>query len=529
MGGEDPYFGYSTSDNTLLLQSRQLARRMGEDIRYYPPPESGEYIEPTINWDDPKFSDADQERSNQLFANDSIEKIYQRVMAQNANAVREAADQWYRVSQVIQDISDRVLNAARGLKYGGDGSPGNSGGWTGKGADAFLARGPGATLKSLDDWRSAAITNWLGTLSLADTITSHQSRMSTLYAEYKQAMVTFGREWQERNIGTDVSIEDAGPHAQDKYVTALRTEQIMWSKRAQQIQYEMARSYWSIMSEDLNGGRATVYEGPTDAVQPNPDFLARYMRGRLPSIGGPPQIGGSPNVTTPTISTRNVPTPDPNLQRAVGRLVAEQTGTGQDRGQQTTPTPEITVPEVGTPTPTLPTAPVVPPVVPGVGNLPVRGAPNAPGVPGLPGTGQQPGTGSLPNSALTRGTNLLGDARGGVPGVLRGVPTVPGTPGEGLPPSPPQNPARGAPGTPQFGGRGPQRTIGAAPPGSQQSGPPGSSLPPGTPSAPRTGAPGPDGRNVAGPAAPAGGNRTSQFGNPPAAPSRPVLRAPRTT
>ncbi|MEH1013629.1 hypothetical protein V6U90_11015 [Micromonospora sp. CPCC 206060] len=530
MGGEEPYFGYTTADNTLLLQNRQLARRMGEDIRYYPAPENGEYIEPTINWEDPRFSDADQERSNQLFANDSIEKIYQRVMAQNANAVREVADQWYRVSQVIQDISDRVLNAARGLKYGGDGSPGNSGGWTGQGADAFLARGPGATLKSLDEWRSAAITNWLGSLSLASTITSHQSRMSSLYEQYKQAMVTFGNEWQERNLG-DVPVEDAGPTAQDKYVTALRTEQIAWSKRAQQIQYEMARSYWSIMSEDLAGGRATVYEGPTDAVQPNPEFLARYMRGRLPSIGNPSRVG-TPNVTTPTISTRNVPTPDANLQRTVSRLVAEPTVPGQDQGrQQTTPTPEITVPDVGMPTvPTpTPTLPVVPPVVPAVGNLPVRGVPTVPGVPGVPGTGQ-PGTGSLPGSALARGTNLLGDARaGGVPGVLRGVPAVPGAPGEGLPPSPPQNPARGAPGGPQTGGRGPQRTISAAPPGSRQSVPPGTSLPPGTPSTPRAGAPGPDARNTAGPAVPGGGTRTNQFGSPPAAPSSPVLRAPRTT
>jgi hypothetical protein len=196
MSTDDPYFGYTTAGNQQLLDQRRLAARMGEDIRHYQSPPSGsDFPDFTVDYDSERVKDMDYEQRTALAANDSIEKIYKRIMAQDAGPLYQLSDQWYRVFLVIEDIAGRVRKAANGLRYGGDGTKNTGKGWTGNGADAFLARGPGATLKSLDDWKSAATVNWVGTYSLAGTILTHQAKMAELWARYKQTMVTESRKW----------------------------------------------------------------------------------------------------------------------------------------------------------------------------------------------------------------------------------------------------------------------------------------------------------------------------------------------
>ncbi|GAB3161159.1 hypothetical protein GCM10027290_67970 [Micromonospora sonneratiae] len=507
MAGEGDYFGYTSAQNTELQESLRLARRMGEDISHYPPPDDGgQYIEPTVNWSKPNFRDDQTEQAAR--SNDTIEKINKRIMAQDSSAVLELSDQWYRVVQVIDDIRARVLLAANGLKHGGDGSPGNKKGWTGDAADAFLARGPGATIKSLDDWRSAAVTNWLGTSTLAWAIPGHKSKMSKLYSDYKAAMGRASTEWRDEYIDGK-SIDEANESQRDMYVTHLRQIEFWWSLEAQKIQYDMAKEYWSVMTEELNGGFATVYEGPPDAVQPNPDFITRAMMGEF---GMPPNVSGVPNVgnrPAPKVKT-------PDVRGLQDRAV--NTNALKEKIPDDVKKPDVTAPDVKTPAVDKPN--VIPPTV----------AP--PVLPPVPGNGQFTGTPPVvrPAPSLNNlGNNLLNNLPGqgqNSPSVLRPGASNLSAPGTGAPPSMPQSPMKGQP-PPNVKGRGPGPNITAPPDPSKASpGTPGAPPGRGTPAAP--GAPGRRGPGEGTPGIPRQPGQVNQFSNPTAPPSSPVLRAPRS-
>jgi hypothetical protein len=478
MTGDGPYFGYETARNEQLMNARRMAAKMGDDIRYYPQPQDGgELPDFTINWANAPESVKD---SAEAEANDTIEKIYKRIMAQDAGALYQLKDQWWTMYLVLDDIAGRVRKAAMGLKYGGDGTSTSGTGWTGKGADAFLARGPGATLKSLDDWKDAALKNYTGTAALAGVIVRHQERMKDLWDEYCRHMVQVSNEWlQMRTSYSSVSEIPPGTQTAKDYVTRMREEALTWHGRARTIQYEMAQEYWSVMNEELGGGRATVYEGPTNALRENPEFIARWQAGQF----------GIPNVTPPSIGTPNIGHPDiapPNIQAQV------------DIGQVTPPTvtpPTVTPPVVAPPdvappavAPPLAGLPVVPPVAPPVPNV---GQPSpAPAVrpPAAPNT-----------SDLSR---LLSNTKGsGVPSVLR--PGNAGLPEGGRTPGLPQPPGKGQPHPPAQIKR-PGQDAPATPPGKRGDGP--------------------TTKTPARPAAPG----QSQFGGPPSrTPASPVLRAPR--
>ncbi|MDG4831676.1 hypothetical protein O7627_20555 [Solwaraspora sp. WMMD1047] len=491
MPGEEEYFGYSTAQNQQLMDNRRLANRMGEDIRYYPAPPSGDYIEPTTNWDTEEGRVLSSDEEKQAFYQDSIEKIYKRIMGQDATVVRQLADRWYEVNQVLDDLRTRVYDAASKLK---DGSGGN-GGWTGQGADAFLARGPGATLLSIDAWEDAAVTNWMGTLSLAAVIENRQREMSQLWDRYTQGMVDASTRYLENKGYQSVDDLVPGTPGADQYVTFMRDNQLAWNWEAQKVQFGMARDYWSVMNEDFAGGRATVYEGPSDAVRPNPEFIARHKLDGLgvPNISPPrltPNIN-RPNITAPTaapdidapdLSNANLTGPNITAPNVVPELTAPD-GSGANLTG-----PDITAPNVTAP-PVAP--PVLPPVLPRTlpGGLPSTSPALRPG--GLPAL---PGKGLLSNLPT-----------GGTPGVLRAgvTPT-----GEGLPPSMPQSRAGQPPPPPQIRRRGPAEGAPAAP------------------ANPQGNRRGPETQTPAVPTARTGGN---QFGSPPAAPSSPVLRNPRAT
>lgn len=495
----EEYFGYTTASNTQLNENRRLAARMGEDIRYYPPPQDGgDYPDPTIDWDNRNpYADADDDDPERIAAeaNDSVERIYKRIMALNSEAVRAVAHQWWNVWRTLDDVGERVLQYATLLKEGG----GNGDkGWTGAGAEAFLARGPGATLKSIDDWRNAAVQNALGSSALADQIDTYQGRIKDYFEQYKSEMIAKQNEMLSYYAVANLSElnEYYDEEARGYFVDEMRAASLEKAAGARAIQSEMAAAFRQVMWEDFAGGRETVYEGPTDAVEPNRDFINRYMAEKF-----------SPNISVPNITAPNVTAPNitaPNINTTNITQLTKPTGTPPnitppnvskpDLPTQTTPTatpPSITQPNISVPH--LP-PPVVPPVVP----------------PGLGPGGQQQGAPTIrpPAAPNVSGTGrLLGNLPGGTgPGVLRGANISPeGLPG-GMPPG--GRPGQAMP-PPQIKGRG---------------------QPPGTPALPPQGKGGGTGKGTpATPGTPSTPGITNQFGGPPGTPASPVLRNPRST
>ncbi|MEH1130092.1 hypothetical protein [Micromonospora sp. CPCC 206061] len=488
----DQYFGYSTATNEQLTEARRMAARMGEDIRHYPPPTSGEYIEPTPDFRKKYGGGQTPGEETRAFYADGIEQIYDRIMSQDAVQIRQLAERWYQINQVLDDLRIRVRTAAVNLSDGGDGD-GGTGGWTGAGAKAFLARGPGATLKSIDDWEQAALANWQGANALADTIVARQAEMENLYEQYKSSMTSWSSRFFETRTDDIKTIDDIPPGSTlaDNYITHMREAQGAWHFQAQDIQYKMAREYWSVMSEKFTGGTATVYEGPSDAVMPNMEFIARYKTPNVPNIGRP-NIQ-TPNNVKPNITKPNIETPN----------IGDKLELTEKPPQIAPPsTEQLTKPNIETPTATPPaitppaiTPPALPPVV-----IPPALPPALTGGQGglntlRPGLTNMPGANNLLN-------NLPGQGTG--PGVLRS-----GLNSEGLPP---QAPGSGRPGQsmppPAIKGRGPQQ---------------------GTPAAPPPGKRGPGENTTETPGTPVRPGMTDQFGGAPSTPASPVLRNPRAT
>ncbi|MFD0818262.1 hypothetical protein ACFQ0D_08010, partial [Micromonospora zhanjiangensis] len=439
--GDGDYFGYTPGGNERLRRNNFIARHMGEDMSHYPPVESGgEYPGDTINWDDPKLSGQQKENENSLLANDSIEKIRKRMLAQDPTAMYGLADKWFRVIQVIEDIRERVRNAALGLKNGGDGTPGNNGGWRGQGANAFLARGPGATLKSLEDWHDAAYSNWMGTLTLAQAIPTHQGKINELYEQYKQAMVSYSKDWLKHYGLEDKKVEDLSGEMKDQYVTDLKNLESWWSIQARQIQFGMAKEYHSVMNGELRGGSSTVYEGPTDAVMPDPNFLAKIIAPTVPNVGKPnvgkPNVG-KPNVGKPNVDKPNIDKPDLKDRPNIDKPSVDPDSVPDPRADVDAPTRNIVNPPVPTVVPPMP-PPVVPPLP--VGQKPPTGLLGPRGAPTL-----DP---ALRNNANNLLNNLPGQGKG-VQGLLNKQAFNAGQQLQNTnPPSLPQSPMKGQPGAP---------------------------------------------------------------------------------
>jgi hypothetical protein len=504
----DDYFGYTTGGNDRLMDARRSAHHTGDDASHYPVPESGDYIEPTPNFDQQFGEGISPGEELQNFYANNIEVIYKRIMSQDPVVIRRLADQWFDVNRVLDDLRIRVLNSAKALQDGGDGAGGNAG-WSGAGARAFLAAGPGATLKSIDDWEDVAYNTWMGTLTLAGAMETRRGQMEALWQRYKAAMVSKTQMWLDdaHNYDNRVypparfgSIDDipAGSYEADQYVKWMREAQLWWNGEAQKLQYGMARDYWSVMSEEY-GVRGTVYEGPTDAVRYNEKFVASQMAPDVPNISTPPNVT-KPEVTVPTITPPTITPPDvyqitesPATPPEITPPSVDAPDVAPDVTSPTVTQPDITAPTVTAPAVTAPAGQpaVVPPVLP----------------PALTGGGQglapavRPG--SLPTVPANQGLlkNLPG---GGGPGVLRSGTSTP-TPG-GLPGGLPQ------------GGR-PGQAPSTPPPAVKGKGP-------GTPAAPPHRQRGTENSDPAAPGTPATPGMENQFGGPPGTPASPVVRNP---
>ncbi len=556
--GSDPgtNFGYDPLTNPTLIQQRQLARKFGEPPNRYPDiPGSGTY-DPTLNPSDKRYtnpSGATKQADAARVGADTIEVIRQRIMAQSAPATLALAASWSSLATQLDTIKSAILAAGTTLS---DGGAGTGTGWQSPAASAFLARGPGAAMKSLTDWSNAATANATGLGHLATVITNHQTQMQTLWQQYVAAMAAVEAQALKPQSTVVTTGKGGGYVLQkqptpDSVVAAMRqAAHDHWNAQAQQLEFAMAQGYWDVVISGLNTGSATVYEGPVDAVAPNPNAL--FGLGGVPGL--PPGVPGAAGAR-PTAPTAPGAPGAPPAAPALGTPPAAPPvpGAPPAPGAPGAPAPAAgTVPAV----PAVPGAPGAPGLVPGVVPVPpvLPGAvPGLAGAPGsAPGLGQAPavpglGSGGLGGSGTGTPPALPGglSGRGLTGGVLRGstappqVPGVPGRPGTGGAAGGPGGGTTGAP--PQLGGgalrrpgasrtSGPTRTPGL--PGTPGS--PGSPGAPGLPGAPggRPGAPGLPGtggrsRTPGGPALPGlpGAVDSLGTGGPPATPS--VLRGPR--
>jgi hypothetical protein len=436
MGSKD-YYGYTSGTNTQLTRLRQLARHTGDDVTHYTPADTSRYYAdytptytPSKHDDHPYYSSDDPKQAG-------IEKIYKRVMAQKAGKVLELVGQWKAIRQSLADMSDHIGTVTDKLAPQ----------WQSSGGDLFRSMGPGATLKSLDDWTKAADVNIHGFTVLAGVITKHQGEMTKLWSEYTASQAQYKSDFLAGKNYPYVKISQAdfdtlhqntpdAPLFAD-YMFGLKNQENEYAYRAQVIESNMAKGYFDVATSGLNGSTATTYEGPTNAVLAPPGMP--LLPGGFPS--GP---GGGP--AAPVSSPPSPPSPP---RPAVAGLLPQ--GRLAMSGLQGHVLPPNAPPPLPDTPPALPPAPPAPPALPnapgpgappvapgGPGVLPAgalpfaAGAPRAPaappgfaGAPSAPAAPSQQGSGTAPPS-LGRGMSPK-PGRGGVLG-----PKAPATPSAGM-------------------------------------------------------------------------------------------------
>jgi hypothetical protein len=561
----DDYYGYVPGSVERLRQASFIARHMGDDIRHYPD-NSGEHM--YVDTPKPSSTNDGQPETTRRIMQNSIEMVRKRILGQSYTMVQDAANGWRDIADYLRNLSLQIRAQSDALRTGGGaGDPG----WSSDGADAFMARGPGATMMSIDDWAEAAQVNYDGLTSLATTIAIHHGKMKDLYGDYQKAMVRRAQlfffndqssyiwgdnppEQVERPEDIDV---DAWQRAldndnlfveQDQYVAALKEEEYIWTYRAQQLEYEMGQGYWQVMGHELNGGSSTVFEGPDNAQVPNgmPGMDMRTYYDALDAAANLPN-------TVPSIDTSNLTNLTNDTQQFKANIdqltknapalddvpgLADQTQTVPGVPDLELPATDSTAPQLDLPAPATNPGllPVVPPPVapPNLGDVP--GAPGfAPvNTPGLQGQ-KFPGSADLANPGRVPG-GVLGAPKGpggtGAPSTPPAMPPKSGkilgkqpkTPQEALPqrPGAPGSPPPSLPAVNRPGQRATKRpqepTLGrpgGPPPGTtapvlegrQRTG--GPTPPPGAPAAP------PPGTTRAGTAPPVLSNKSGRRGGPP--------------
>lgn len=460
----DDYYGYVPGSVERLRQASFIARHMGDDIRHYPD-NSGEHIyEETPR--PSSTNDGSPETTRQIMQN-SIEMVRKRILGQSYTMVQDAANGWRDIADYLTNLSRQIREQSDALRTGnGADDPG----WSSDGATAFMARGPGATMMSIDDWAEAAQVNYDGLTSLATTIAIHHGKMKDLYEDYQKAIVRRAQLFffndqssyiwgdnppQQVERPEDIDV-DAWQRAldndnlfieQDQYVAALKEEEYIWTYRAQQLEYEMGQGYWQVMGHELNGGSSTVFEGPDNAQVPNgmPGMDMRTYYNALDAAANLPN-------TLPSIDTSGLNNLANNTQQFQANIEQLTKNTPAldgvpDLTNQTQTVPDVpdlelpatdTAPQLNVPAPATNPGllPIVPPPVapPNLGDLPAAPGFAQANTPGLRGQ-TFPGSRDLANpGGLPKG--VLGAPKG--PGAV-GAPSTPGT---GAPSTPPAIPPK---------------------------------------------------------------------------------------
>jgi hypothetical protein len=456
------YYGYVPGSVDRLERASWIQRHMGDDIRHYPDRSQGHTYEQTP---EPQTTGSGDGFSRQVMQN-SIEMVYKRIHGQSYTMVQDAANGWRDISEYLKDLSEQIRAQSDELRAGGgSGDPG----WSSAGADAFMARGPGATMMSIDKWAEAANVNYEGLSALATNIAIHHGKMKELWDDYKKAIVARAQQFffdeqgsyyydnppQDVDDPSDVDVEawqraldqESLYITQDQYVDALRQEEYLWTSRAQQIEYEMGQGYWRVMRNELNGGSSTVFEGPDNAVVPAgmPGMDRRRLLAAQDLAANLANIG-----TVPAIDTSALPDLANDAQLGTLDALADQLPAvdetqllpaGQAGAAPTVPDLQVpavdTAPQLGLPPgvnpselelPSNANAPGFLPLAPPPGLAPALG--DVPVVPGLPTTG----AGGLTNTAFPSSGSLAGPGAlsngilGGAKGPAAAAPSLPPPP-----------------------------------------------------------------------------------------------------
>ncbi|WP_433530408.1 hypothetical protein ACQPYA_30350 [Micromonospora sp. CA-263727] len=440
----------------------------------------------------------------------NIEQMWEYIRKESDERTTALAETWRRAASLLQATRDNLKRHADSLEAR----------WQSPAARVFMSK-VGATLHSLDEWKTVATNNATGLEQLADKIKTAQGDMRTLWQEYQAEQVRQG-ERRSNDEGFQASdLVDWIPGVTGNNGRSYEDVQNDYHQRAKNIAKPLADFYIDVYISNIS--RGGMFKGPTDAVIRTP--------GDVPGPGAP----GAPRPVKPTTG------PDPNRP---DRPVRPDMPTRPDVGE---PTPGPTPPPANLPegvglaggAATAPPAP--PPAAP-----PVTTAPNAPATPGpavppVAGPGPRPvGPGpNPPNSGArpaTPRTNLPGagaPASPGGRGPAPNRPTLPGASGPGGGSSTPGGGRRGpAPNRPTLPGNTGAGTPGGGRPRSGPAARPGASTTP-PPSSPRlpgstagSGQRGTPGRPTAPPPS-LGGQRGAASGGPPKAGS-PLTGRPAT-
>lgn len=330
------FYGYDSSQNKDLQSSYQSPEFTGHygvpsssppagsgpqvgpgaNAPVVPPPNYGHQSGPTP---DPNNKDAYQKYGGLM------EQVRDRIKGMSAEGVKNAADMFYGLWQVLYDASQSIGNASDKLYTGGGQS--GKGGWQSPAADAFMSRGPGATLKSMNDWQNATLNNYYALDSISGTITFAQGEIEKAYQTYKTQLASaihdlrtnsqysthvegvgeYSTEMpgifdQNGNPNHDIMKNDPGT-VQD-YMNDVADKAWELSAPGRQIEHDMAQQVQYATDNFLLSGTSTIYEGPQNSVHDpaHPDLpsLPSGVPSGVPSgpSGAPPAFSGAP----PTMS-----------------------------------------------------------------------------------------------------------------------------------------------------------------------------------------------------------------------------------
>ncbi len=441
----------------------------------------------------------------------NIETMWEHVRKESDERTTALAEMWRRAASLLESTRDNLKRHADSLDAK----------WSSPAAREFMSR-VGATLHSLDEWKTVASNNATGLEQLAGKIASSQRQMTELWKEYQAE-----QKRQQEIFEKDKAKITFGDIFGDKHKTYDQVQKD-FHQRAKNIVKPLADLYIDVYISNLS--RGGKFKGPTDAVVRNPGSVPRPGRPGAPRPGTPPS-GPGPN--RPNMPNRPDMPNRPNLGDQPNRPdlgdQPNQPDLGDRPNQPAMPPPNVPagVGLAGGATVTAPPAPAPTPP-------PVTSAPNAPTVPGPPvppvgGPGIRPGNpgpaspnpGARPNAPRT---TLPGSGGPGAPtsrGPAPNRPTLPGAGGPGSGSGAPGGGRRGPapsrptlPGNTGAPGAGPARPPASARPGASATPPPSSPRLPGS-----TARPGQRGATPGTPpriGSPLNG-RSSQPASPPAA------------
>ena len=442
----DDYYGYNSGYNDKLTELRQLGHHLGENLTKYDTPDGASYFDDYQATYKPQNSNPNGRPSKAGYdyhnkkdsygrtgaSGSGVEAIYHRLMAQDPDKVQALITHWQGIATALDDVMREIKTKSDGMSKS----------WVSPGASQFLTLGPGAAMKSVNDWQLSATSTATGLQHLYDALVAQQTKIEQLYQQYTNEVGAYQAKIQNLKTGktgiTGVKdLKDMPGRFGETYTKEVAEIQSKYTWQAQVIESALADAYWDSYNA-VAGSTPGIYEGPTNAVVAPP---ALFMK--APSLPGspgaappPPVFPGAPSVPSPAALGVNPPAPPAPVNpgaNPVAPVVATPVAP-QAPGPVAAPTAP------GTPVPpAAPTAPVVPSIIPaaaaGVAALPTKPnitTPNAPSAPAAPGGVPNP---SLPTSpgglskSLAKG--LLKPGAAGSPG-----PSSPGGGGGGLPPNP---------------------------------------------------------------------------------------------